>query len=328
MSNVDKIKKPDEKILNQITTASENKFNRDTDGFPGPKFFLYFKKNIFKKFALNPHATLYVVRENSTIVGFAFLIFLEWDSNIFGFKIGRIENLSFLNVTSPRQNLLKSIIQDCIEDQYIHINCRIGLRDYENLHLLEKLEFNVMDIQTTFSTPDRFDVSLPPFEGFAIRRASGKDLEQLKKVVSGIFTDTRFMIDRRFSAEDVNKLYFEWLKNSILDPAQIVFLLERKNNKDLIGFSICVFDPHSEETLGIKIGSIDLIAINKNYRNKGIGQMFIKFILNWFKAKVDKVEIRTQISNLAAIKAFISGGFTEFCSGTMLPSGISLHRWF
>ena len=49
---------------------------------------------------------------------------------------------------------------------------------------------------------------------------------------------------------------------------------------------------------------------------------------DWFKGKVDRVEIRTQISNIPAVRAFMRGGFIEFTSGPMLPARITMHRWF
>lgn len=327
--DITSVKQPDRKILEQVFFSIENNLDKDSTNFLTPSLFPYFKSKIFRKFILNPQCIIYVARENEMVVGFAFLIFLEWDSNIFGFSIGKIDNL-FIKMADPlKYNFLQNIIQDCIKERYVHLVCRIGIKDFAMLNLLEKMQFNIADIQLTLSASgDLLDVPLPSSNKFEIRSAKTDDLEQLREIVKDGFTDTRFVVDSRYPREKVNQLYFEWVKNSVLDPAQSVFVVKDNSTERLIGFSICNFDPDSEITLGIKIGCIDLIAVAKNYRNQGIGQMLVKFVLSWFKAKVDKVEIRTQVSNIPAIRAFMNGGFKEFSSGIMLPAGISMHRWF
>ena len=319
-------KSPNQSQLKQVILYIKNRTNSAIGNFiTGPQI-SYLERKILKRFHQNPRVTLYIVEKDNIVIDFVFLVFLEWDSNIFGFKIGRLENL--IDVNSPdRYNFLSSIIEECRKDGYKHINCRIGLRDFGNLHLLEKLDFNIMDVQITLCTQDNFDTPSSIFQDFIIRKVEHGDLGQLKQIVGNCFTDTRFVIDSRYPEHKVNELYFQWLKNSLLDSTQTVFLVEQKNIKHLIGFCICNFDPDSKDTMGIKIGSIDLIAIAKEHRNKGIGQMFVKFILNWFKNNVDKVEVRTQVSNLAAINAFTKSGFCQFSSGVMLPAGISMHRW-
>lgn len=312
-----KIKSPDKKKLEELLLYLDQPFSA------------YFKKIFFKKFASNPHCTLYITKEKVAIRSLAFFTFLEWDSDIFGFKIGKIENVPMKIHNPLKYKLLNKIVKDCKTEHYVHVSCRIRLKDFETIHILEKLEFNIFDIQITLSTPEEFsNTSIGFLREFIIREALEKDLVQLKEVMKGCFTDTRFVIDPKFPRNGVNKLYFEWIKNSVLNPKQSVFVVQDKKSKLLTAFSIASFDPDSEETLGIKIGSVDLIAVSEKHRNQGIGRMLTMFVLNWFKEKVDKVEIRTQISNIPAIRAFMHGGFTEFSSGIKLPAGITMHRWF
>jgi len=322
-----KIKQPDKNTLERLT-LSKGQFSTRADVSFDQPLFSYVKRKIIRRFTSSPHCTLYFAEKNMHF-GFAILDFLEWDSKIFGFKIGRIENHLIKINHSSKLSFFNNIIQDCIEQQYDHINCRVGLKDFETLHVLERLGFNVMDVQITLTTEVGFQsnsFSCP--DKLVIREATANDLDELKEIVRGAFTDTRFVIDTRYPKEGVDRLYFEWIKNSVLGSEESVFVAQDRYNGRLIGFLICKYDPDSEETLGLRIGSIDLIAITKNYRNQGIGQTVIKFALNKFKTKVDRVEIRTQVSNIPAIKAFMKGGFKEFSPGIMLPAGIYMHRWF
>lgn len=283
---------------------------------------------ILKKFSSNPHACLYTARIDNKIAGFAFLIFLEWDSNIFGFKIGRIENLVMKMDESLKRDFLVNMIDDCKKEGYHHINCRIGVEDLGDIRLLERLGFNIADVQITLSTSGRLDPEPVNFNGFTIRQATPEDLEGLERVVSGAFSTTRFASDPRYARDKVDRLYFEWLKGSIADNSQTVFVIQESGSGIPVGFGICSVDPYSSEALGVRIGSIDLIAVIERCRGKGIGRMFIRFILNWFSARVERVEIRTQVSNHRAINAFMNSGLNKVCAGTALPAGIAMHLWF
>ena len=314
--DIRKIRSPEKKKIEEVFFFLEQPFSA------------YFKNRILKNCASNPHCTLYTAKEG-TIKGLAFLIFLEWDSDIFGFKMGKIENVLMNMGNSLRYKFLNEIVNDCMKEHYTHISCRLGPKDYETIHILEKLGFNIFDIQITLSTPEGFsNASVESSQEFLIREALERDLVQLKKVVKDSFTDTRFVVDQKFPRNGVNKLYSEWIKNSVFNPKQFVFVAQDKISKLLTAFSIASFDPDIEEAFGARVGSIDLIAVLEKNRNQGIGQLLTRFVLNWFKEKVDKVEIRTQISNVPAVRAFMRGGFTEFSSGKKLPAGITMHRWF
>lgn len=324
-----KVKKPDKKTLLQVLSAVENSFYKEVNNSFTKPDFLYFKKKIINKFSLNPQCTLYVAREKKMVKGLAFFRLLHWDSQIFGFKIGRMENLILNMEGYYKENFLNTIIRDCIKDKYRHVHCRIGLRELGILRLLENFKFNVVDIQCTLSTPENFkSLNLKATNKFLIRKAKGQDLSSLRETLKGAFLDTRFSVDHNYPRDKVDKLYFGWVKNAMLDPKERVFVAYDKKNRNLFGFMICNFDQESKESLGLRIGYIDLIAVNRGFRNIGIGKQLIRFALKWFASRADRVEIRTQVSNIAAIKCFTGSGLSEFSYGTALPAGISLHRWF
>lgn len=328
--NITKINRPSKKMFEKVFISLENIRDKVTTNFLESHSYQYFKNELIRKYHSNRYCTLYIAKEKQDIIGFALVIFLQWDSKIFGFKIGRIEFLlKFMN-NFQRYGFLNNIIKDCRNKRYRHLNCRLGIKDFETLWLLEKLGFNVADIQLTLSTSDAFKDMPKLSHGrlAIIRKAAKDDLKYLKVFVKGAFTDTRFVVDSRYPPRKVDRLYYEWIKNSIFNVDQRVFVALDKNTKRLIGVSICNISPNSKKILKFKIGSIDLIAINKDYRNQGLGQSLIKFCLNWLKKKVDRVEIRTQVSNIPAIAAFMKGGFKEVTPGILLPAGITMHRWF
>ena len=82
-----------------------------------------------------PGQVLYVAVDKNNIAGYALLMYLKWDSGIFGFKIGRIEHLFMRMDGENKYNFLKTIVDDCRKEKYAHINLRIGLKDFDALFL-------------------------------------------------------------------------------------------------------------------------------------------------------------------------------------------------
>lgn len=312
--SITKISHPDKKIIKQAlfgdlskTAESEYAINKRVENY-----------------ALNPHCVLYLSRAGGAVI----FMFLGWDSDIFGFKIGRIEKMRLCQEKTAPDELLDYVIKDLRKNGYKHINTRIGLRDMEAFSVFEGAGFNLADIQITLCTPeksaDKKNVPLPlPLN---IRQAGEEDMPQLKELVKGVFTDTRFVTDKRYPKGRVDTLYYEWVKNAMADPSRRVFVCEDK--EDIIGFSICNVPADSAQMYGRRIGAIDLIAVHRDRRKQGAGKFIASFSLGWLKDRVEKAEIRTQLSNVPAINTFIRAGFQEITLGEMLPAGISLHRWF
>lgn len=270
-------------------------------------------------------ATHYLMKEYKRAIGSASVAFLKWDSDIIGFKIGRVKDLSIPSDVHAGRLFLKNIIADCKRAGYKHLHCRIPLKGLKALNLLTHAGFSVADIQPTLVADKLIKKQLVELRGIRVRKACVRDIVNFGSLVKGVFTDTRFMNDLRYPRGRVDALYNEWLKNSISNSHHTVFLAEEKKSGRQAGFVICEIDRFRPSS---RYGAINLIAVKKEYRNKGIGKMLTRYVLNWFCGKVDRVEVRTQVSNIPAIMTFIKSGFEEFTEGTVLPAGTSLHYWF
>ncbi len=324
---VEKIIKPKGRLIKELSAFLEKDCGVKKL-FSNPRNFLYFKKKFLEKTGEDTDSVLYLAYEKQKINGFVFMDFLEWDTRIFGFKAGRMRNLNSWMSEDDSAAFLSHIIDGCRQERYAHINIQIGFHDTRYLKMLEKAGFNIANIQITLITREGADVMAPGADQFLVRSGSKADLRQLEEIVKGAFGHTRFAVDNRYPKVKVDKMYFEWLKNSLSNKEQFVFVIEDTTNSRLFGACICEVDPDTEEFFGYKVGGIDLIFLSRDYRNKGLGQLFTKSILSWFKAKADRVEIRTQASNYPAIKAFMNAGFGELTPGIIMPAGISMHCWF
>ncbi|MDO8525732.1 MAG: GNAT family N-acetyltransferase [Candidatus Omnitrophota bacterium] len=272
---------------------------------------------------------LYTLKKTGLDAGAHILLtHLEWDSRIFGFKIGRLAHTVTCLNDSERSSLFGKLLRDCEKRGYRHLHCRIGFDEVGLLHCLEDLGFNVADIQLTLSTKGRFNgiARFHPSGPVSIRQAALSDMKDLRRVAKGAFTHTRFARDRRYPRADVDKMYSEWVSNSLHNAGQKVFSAYDGQERCVVGFVIVASGAAREP--GRKIGYIDLIAVKNSARRRGIGTMLAAYALNHIKGAADLAEVRTQISNYAGIATFRKSGFTEIVPGCLLPAGISLHYWF
>lgn len=288
----------------------------------------YRLERILKEYPENRDAVLYLVQENARTLDLAFLVFLRWDTGIFGSRMGRIEFPCEAPELKARSLILKNIVADSIKEKYRQLSCRIGSEDFASLHLLIKEGFFPMDSQITLFAKAPFSgIASRENRCFKVRAASENDLVYLKEISSGAFTDTRFVNDPVFSNEKVDKLYREWVKNSVLDPERRVFIITKRKERSPIGFCITKEDLLARKILGKKAATIELVAVKRSERGRGVGKALIGAVLQRLGKRDDYVEIRTQVANHAAVNAFMAAGLKRFTEGIMLPCGVTLHRW-
>lgn len=256
------------------------------------------------------------------------LTHLEWDSRIFGFKIGRLAHAVTCLNDSERSSLFGKLLRDCERRGYHHLHCRADPQDIDLLRCLEDIGFRIADIQITLATKLRFRgiAQTPPKRHVFIRKAVLADMKELRGLVKGAFTHTRFTLDRRYHRADVDRMYYEWIKNSLKNALQSVFVACDRRSREIAGFIIAASGKGAGPQYNI--GYIDLVAVKGSFQGRGIGTSLSSHAVGWFKTVSDLAEVRTQISNYAAMAAFMKSGFTEFTAGKALPAGISLHYWF
>ena len=115
--------------------------------------------------------------------------------------------------------------------------------------------------------------------------------------------------------EKAEKIYVRWIKNSIHGYVDKIFVI--KENKKVLGYITCKLISISKKLYGL----IDLIAVDKRFRGKGIGTYLIEGALKWFAARVKSVYVATQASNIEAIRLYEKHGFR------MVNSEVTLHNW-
>lgn len=129
--------------------------------------------------------------------------------------------------------------------------------------------------------------------------ANYKDLEEIKAIASNAFIFDRFNQDPNINKDIASKIKIEWVSNYFKgERGDNCFVIRSKENI-IKGFLITIKD--------INKVRIDLIAVNKAFRNQGIGKELIKSMFYFYENKNFIVE--TQLINLPSLSLYETMGF-------------------
>ncbi len=218
----------------------------------------------------------------------------KFDSEIFGFKVAKIQRLE--------EGSVKGLIKDLIKNKIKYATFRVQSNNFVVIHALERAGFILVDGLISL----RVDISNLKLEDSdkSIRKGENYDLQKLNNLTSGLFS-TRVMHDSFISKNRANKFYIKWIENSILGKAaDFVLVWDEKDPSigrqgKILGFA----------TLQKK-GQIPLVGVSVNARGRGIGRKLIKASLNKFKEwGVEIIVIETQNDNIAALNLYQTVGF-------------------
>ena len=235
--------------------------------------------------------------------------YLDWDSEFFGLRIGRVtenrlqpETIEQINQWADLQRI------DCL-----YFLADIG--DLKTIRLAEINEFRMVDIRVTLEKIIDKSTTIPDQASIgSIRLVSPDDLNALKAIARVSYHDTRFYADTNFPVARADALYEIWIEKSCKGYADAVFVLEIDHQS--AGYISC-------HLLGEGKGNIGLVGVSQNSQGKSIGNLLIDNALNWFVGKnVTQVSVVTQGRNIKAQRLYQRCGF--------LTRSLQFwyHRWF
>ncbi len=266
------------------------------------------KKNIEKDgdFELEKDGDSYIIRNSNNLFS---IKKDEWDSRILGVNIYKIDKIE---LNSFNSNLIKMFL-DFIKSKFNDINCITYKTEAINFDLINILQGNGfslvgMPIKLSINSSEIKVDDLEP----SIRLSENDDINVLALMARDSFLHAHRYNDKNLNKNKVDDLYSEWIKNSCNGRANAVLVNEI--NKSLNGFIAC--------NVNGDVGSIDLIAVSKKARGKGIGQKLVLNSLAWFKNKVNKVEVYTEAINYPSLRIYQNNGFKIDWIGA------NLNYWF
>ena len=263
----------------------------------------------------------------------------NFDSNFFGFEIGRIEPL----VVAPterwteveRRNLqsyLTALLQEAAGHGFKQLSAYCEPSDFQLLQALSLCGFVPMD------TTMRYELNLGEWaqnkrEDRACRQSNYKtgsltasdirelresDIDDLAAVTAQCFLDrarniNRFNSDPQFlETGKLPALYHTWFKNLARgELADQVFVAQDSQGRPL-GFLSVQLPSHKPSTLASgQCGAIPMMAVAPEHQGRGIYASLVKHAFDWFiSQKIETVELWTHISNTPNHRVWLKAGAT------------------
>ena len=248
-----------------------------------------------------------------------------WDSEHFGFGVGKIRSMTISeSLSTPKaQKARDHLICDCIDwMKRKEIKCVITRVDLENpdaINAYERNRFHLADVLVTFWAKNSLHQPLvsPPNEAITVRPYRVGDEKELMKIASSAFSHDHFHRDSHFPRAKSDELFAKWAYNSCHGLADLVLVAAGKETKPY-GFITCKIEQLQNDP---KYGIIDLFAVSPSHQGKQIGTRLAKTALEWFSERVDSVFVGTQADNIASIRTYEKVGFN------MLRTELTYHKW-
>lgn len=226
---------------------------------------------------------------------------LDWDTAFWGIRAARVQ-LESVGQIGEADRLCKDL----------HVRWASLLVPSDQRELLGaavRAGYEVVDT--------RFEMSMdmssrPP----VIRNveASSEQVEALAAIARAAFTDSRFFNDVQLDDARCAEFYETWLRNSFGGPLADVVIVDLLADEPA-GFVTVRLDGDR--------ASLPLVAVAPTHHGLGVGGRLLSSTLDWIAARdVQRVEVVTQLTNVAAIRLYSGAGFR------LSGSAVWLHRWW
>jgi GNAT superfamily N-acetyltransferase len=245
---------------------------------------------------------------------------LRFDSELFGIEEARIEPLVTPGWLGPvddaildqSSHLFTRVLAEAAERGVEHITAPVSAQDVFTQIALQNAGFTMSD--TTLIHELDLQRGHPIPVNRSIRAACEDDIEDLSQIAESCFGDrgnnvNRFNSDPAYPSAAVASLYRIWVTKSVRrELADDVFVYEVDGQP--AGF-ITMSAGTSPTAREARRGQIPLNAVSPRHQRRGIYSALVQASLGWMLARsVDKVEIRTQLPNLAVHRTWQRLGAT------------------
>jgi ribosomal protein S18 acetylase RimI-like enzyme len=233
----------------------------------------------------------------------------EWDSNFFGFNIARLE------IYNNPDNLLQHLSKFhnwALNNNINYITTRVSLSNVLLVNHLTQNGYYLLTNKYMLRCAIN-DVSLPELPEFQFNFLSKEENEMPMNLIKNSFVHSRFNIDPIFDSSRVSEMYSSWMRDFIGHENN--YIIAMKNQNKIIGF--CAFskgiDLYQMGSIVPKHGFIALIAVDKDYRGKGLGKHLINKSKNYLKASgINLLFANVDLGNTSSLNTFQASEFKVF----------------
>lgn len=256
----------------------------------------------------NSGAQIICLRDGGRLVGLIALKHLPWMSEHFGLKMYSIRHL-LARSDSPlvHARLLRYVIEELPEVDFL--DCRVAVDDVYAAHALEACAFRYVGSEIFLGQkigPNSQPQCLP---GIEFRRCRREDRSEILRIVREAHVHNRFVYDPIFEETAAKSLYCRLVTNSF-DDNEFEFIVADSGNT-IEGFVTLKMNTSFSHAVGISCGSLDLIGVRPEKRNRGLGAALNRAALyRMAQQRMQYVAVRTLASNYPALRICLQTGFT------------------
>jgi len=266
-----------------------------------------------------------VLTENGKVLGLIAAEKSAWDTEHFGFGVGRIRNIVVSPTLDMKKTLLarEAVMKACLSwMKHEKVKCvltRVDLDDVLDIITYEQNGFQLADMLLTFylNVSLSSTVKNPESKGsIKVRSFQKGDDVALMQIARTAFRNDHFHRDSRFPRFKSDELFAKWAHNSCQGAADHVIVATMENER-VIGFIACKIEKLEKSNYGV----IDLVAVSPQHQGKGVGTILTTEAINWFADRVETVFVGTQANNKASIRTYEKVGFRLF------NTELTFHKW-
>jgi len=223
--------------------------------------------------------------------------YLSFDSNIFGFKCGKLQ----INGNNLTQQYLENILNDAKTKKFKHIMVKLPTDNIQICNLMEENNFRLK--MCSLDLEKKITGNYVEVYQRDVFLYNEKDRDVLTKITKDVFScGTRFNYEARFPVGKVRNLYKQWISNLINDENEKVYVFrEMGKTKGYITLKM------RNGTLGN--GHIGLFAVDPGWQGKGVGFKLLNSLGGKLTSKIDTLTATTESINYSALKTYIRSGF-------------------
>lgn len=218
---------------------------------------------------------------------------LPWDSDFFGFAVGRVD---------PRDLPIVDVQDEARRRGIRCVYCTCDSSDAAALIAAGDARFLLADVRVNMRRPvqDFMAPMVPTEEVPAVTPVRHADLQALEAIAAELAAYSRFAFDPHFGARTSRRLYKAWLAASCRGRADVVLVARAEGGP--LGFVTC--------RIVAARGHIELVAVRSDQGGRGVGSALVSRALQWFgDSGVREVDVVTQGRNPRAINFYTRCGF-------------------
>jgi len=223
---------------------------------------------------------------------------LDWDSNFFGIKVGKIE--IFDEETFNPMDFKEQAINDKYDLIYVF---KYGqMLSWSNI---QRSNIEFFDIMLTMSKEfKKMDFIEIPYE--LRTELSKKELNDCYKIAEQISNVSRFFNEPKIGIGKTKKLYRKWVDNAINQFFADGLFIEKSNNS-VCGIHLVKTDYKN------KTGCCAIIGVNSKYKGLGIGEkLWNQSFGYWANEKdIEKCIVPFSLQNKKSFNFHLKMGFNK-----------------